>query len=85
MAASRMLGDYFGGCGCGGGAGYPQNEMSSHFQSFSLWNPTLVTDHNGEATFTITMPDTVGEWRVTLQAVSADTQLGDTAVTVTTK
>ena len=85
MAAVRFLGDYFGGCGCGGGEMYPDDEMSSHFHPFNLWNPSLVTDHNGEATFTITMPEVVGDWHISLQAVSADTQLGDTAVTVSTK
>lgn len=85
MAARRVLGDFYGGCGCGGGAEYVREELGSHYLSTTLWNPSLVTDHNGEATFTITMPHAVGDWRVTLQAVSADTQLGDTAVTISTK
>jgi uncharacterized protein YfaS (alpha-2-macroglobulin family) len=73
-----------GGCGCGGG-GSEVVELSHDFADAVIWNPAIVTDHNGEATITLTLPDTPGQWRLTLYAVTADTQVGETAVTLTTE
>jgi hypothetical protein len=69
----------FGGCGCGGDYGY-WLEFSSPAAGDTIWLPTLVTDANGEATVTVTLP--AGGWRVVAKAVTADTQVGETTITL---
>jgi protocatechuate 3,4-dioxygenase beta subunit len=70
----------FGGCGCGGDGGYFL-EFSSPATAATHWLPTLVTDANGEATVTLTLPAATG-WQVVAKAVTADTQLGETSLTL---
>ncbi len=71
----------FGGCGCGGWWG-ELAELTTDFSDTAVWYPSLVTDYNGEATITLTMPATPGEWRLTARAVTADTQVSETITTV---
>ena len=73
----------WGGGGSDGGAetGGPRQD----FPDTAVWEPTLQTDFNGEASVTITLPDTVTSWRATAKATTADTQVGETTANVITK
>lgn len=77
MAPTRVLTweGGFGGCGCGGY--YEEGlEFSSGAAAGTVWLPSLVTDANGEATVTVTLPN-AASWLVLAQAVTADTQVGE--------
>jgi uncharacterized protein YfaS (alpha-2-macroglobulin family) len=56
-----------------------------NFDDGAAWFPTLTTDSNGEATLSLTLPDTPGSWRLTAQAITADTQAGETSIVVITE
>jgi hypothetical protein len=48
------------------------------FLDTAFWNPTTVTDRQGEATFTLTLPDNLTTWRATARAATRDTRVGQT-------
>lgn len=47
-----------------------------YFPDTALWLPHLVTDRNGVATVTMTVPDTLTQWRITAIAHTLDTSVG---------
>ncbi len=46
------------------------------FRDTADWHPSTVTDANGEASFSITIPDNLTTWRATCRAVTLDTHVG---------
>lgn len=82
MSPSRYLG---GGMGGGGGDGLSAQSPRQDFQDTAVWQPTLTTDFNGEATLTVTLPDNLTRWRMTAKAATADTQVGETTTTIVTQ
>lgn len=38
------------------------NGIRSNFRDYAYWQPNLITDHNGEAYFTVTYPDDITSW-----------------------
>jgi uncharacterized protein YfaS (alpha-2-macroglobulin family) len=64
--------------GKGGGGGGPGGELfvRSRFADTAYWNPTVVTDRNGEATLTVTLPDNLTTWRMEARGLTAATQAG---------
>jgi uncharacterized protein YfaS (alpha-2-macroglobulin family) len=79
-----LYGEEFGGCGCGGWWDEPGEPVNT-FDNSVFWLPAVVTDHNGEARITVTLPTTAGQWRLSAYGVTADTQVGETAVTIATQ
>jgi len=56
------------------------------FPDTALWEPAVVTDENGSATVTLTMPDSLTTWRTTARAVDLETRVGQgTAKTIVSK
>lgn len=56
------------------------------FPDTAFWEPSTMTDRNGEATFTVAMPDSLTSWRATCRAATADTHVGQaTCTTVVSK
>ncbi len=47
------------------------------FQQTPLWAPRVVTDANGQAVVTVTLPDNLTTWRVDARGLTADTLVGD--------
>lgn len=47
-----------------------------YFPDTAYWNPTLLTDKNGLASFTLKMPDSLTTWRATARAATLDTAVG---------
>lgn len=84
LNATRDLtwGGGFGGCGCGGGYWLEPTTLSSSFDAAAIWNPSLVTDANGEAAVTVTLPTGSTTWRITVAAATADTQVGSAVLVV---
>ncbi|MCA9969765.1 MAG: Ig-like domain-containing protein, partial [Anaerolineales bacterium] len=81
LAPSRYLG--LGGGG-GGGGGDLAVSPRADFPDTAAWYPTLQTDWNGEATVTMTLPDSLTSWRLTAVAATADTQVGEATAHITT-
>lgn len=52
------------------------------FPDTALWQPATMTDANGDATFRVTMPDSLTTWRATCRAADAETRVGQTTQTV---
>ncbi|MHB9026042.1 MAG: alpha-2-macroglobulin family protein [Armatimonadota bacterium] len=48
------------------------------FRDTAFWNPATVTDANGAASFTITLPDNLTTWRATARAADLQTRVGET-------
>ena len=51
------------------------------FPDTAAWFPALRTDFNGEATVTVTLPDSLTTWRLTARATTVDTQVGEATAT----
>ncbi|MCS6801064.1 MAG: Ig-like domain-containing protein [Chloroflexota bacterium] len=60
----------------GKGGGGAIREVRSRFADTAFWSPRLVTDRNGEATFDVMLPDNLTTWRLTVKAVTRDSQFG---------
>ncbi len=82
LALSRYLG---GGMGGGGGGGDLAGNPRSDFPDTAEWFPILHTDFKGEATVTLTLPDSLTSWRLTARAATADTQVGETFTNILTQ
>lgn len=73
-----------GGRGGGGGDGaYPQPR--SNFADTAVWEPSIVTDADGRARVTVTLPDTLTTWRLTARAATVATQVGETTLRIVTR
>lgn len=83
--ALALLRDLGGGRGGGGGGGDMTGNPRQDFPDTAAWFPVLHTDFNGEATVTVTLPDSLTSWRLTAKATTADTQVGEAAANITTK
>ena len=80
---SRYL--WTGGMGGGGGDGGLTGGPRQDFPDTVVWEPTLQTDFNGEASITVTLPDSLTSWRDTAKATTADTQVGEATANIITK
>jgi alpha-2-macroglobulin len=59
----------------GGGGGFGEGgifDIREEFVDTAYWNAALVTDENGIATFTVTLPDNLTTWRLDARAVTLD-------------
>ncbi len=66
----------------GGGGGFGEGgifDIRQEFVDTAYWNGALVTDANGEATFSVTLPDNLTTWRLDARAVTRGAD-GDTRV-----
>ncbi len=74
------------GMGAGGGKGddalYGVIEIRQNFPDTAYWTAHLVTDGNGEASVTVTLPDNLTTWRMDARAVTGDTRVGQTTLDI---
>ncbi|MBX3065268.1 MAG: Ig-like domain-containing protein [Anaerolineae bacterium] len=72
----------------GGGGGGPEGgifEVRQLFIDTPLWQPSVITDANGEASVSVTLPDQLTTWRLDARAITQPTgELGTTLVGQTT-
>jgi len=65
----------------GGGKGadaYGVFDIREDFPDTAYWNAHVITDENGEASVTVTLPDNLTTWRMDGRALTVDTRVGDT-------
>ncbi len=60
----------------GGGSASADMLLRQDFPDTAYWNPSLVTDENGEAQVRVQLPDNLTTWRMTVQGLTADTLVG---------
>jgi len=53
-------------------------KVRKDFKDTAYWNPTVVTDENGEAKVVFKLPDNLTTWRATARGVTEDTLVGST-------
>ena len=75
------------GGGGGGGGGPLGGNPRSEFPDTAAWVPVIETDANGEATFSLTLPDNLTTWRLTAKALTAQDapQVGETDINFLTQ
>jgi hypothetical protein len=73
-----------GAKGGGGGDGMMGIELRTEFEDTALWDPTVVTDANGMAEVSVTLPDNLTTWRLEGIGVTVDTHVGQATVEIKT-
>ena len=63
--------------GKGGGGGLLEKPVRQDFRDTAFWNAHVVTDPDGRATVTATLPDNLTTWNMTAKGVTASTQVGE--------
>ena len=76
VASQTQTGRAVTGSKNGGGPDEPR--VREFFPETFVFEPALITDQNGHATLSVTMPDAITTWRVTASASSAVGELGST-------
>jgi uncharacterized protein YfaS (alpha-2-macroglobulin family) len=64
------------GEGKGGGGDGGGDYLRTEFPATALWEPSVMTDKDGRASVSVTLPDNLTTWRLTAQAATADTLVG---------
>ncbi len=59
-----------------GGDGGLTDKMRSDMKSLAFWNPTIITDEDGQASFSFKAPDNLTGWRILVLAVDKKDHLG---------
>lgn len=55
------------------------------FKDTIFWNPSIITDDNGEATFKVQFSDNITKWRITALGMSPQTYLGKNTQSMITR
>jgi uncharacterized protein YfaS (alpha-2-macroglobulin family) len=76
------LGSY---CGMGGGGGLGDAPLRDDFIYTPLWEPHVVTDDNGRASVSVTMPDNTTQWTLEAQALTMDMKVGEGKASLVTR
>ena len=51
-------------------------EVRKNFVDAAFWQPSFVTDENGEAEISLTLPDNLTSWRATVRGITQTTEVG---------
>ncbi len=81
ISASRLM-DLSGGRGGGGGAG--PLTIRDEFPDTALWKADLVTNAQGKAQMSLTLPDSLTTWQIESRGLTRDTKVGQATVRVVT-
>jgi uncharacterized protein YfaS (alpha-2-macroglobulin family) len=72
--------------GGGGGEPAPPIQVREEFLDTAYWNADIITDAEGKARVTVTLPDNLTSWQLDTRGVTADTKVGqDNGLVVSTK
>ena len=66
-----------GGKGGGGGGDGSGLSLRQNFADVAAWRAALLTDVEGRAAFTVTLPDNLTTWRLAVRGVTGETLVGD--------
>ena len=76
-------GEESGGGGKGGGD-YGVIDVREDFPDTAYWKASVVTDSDGEANLSVTLPDNLTTWRLDARAITTDTRVGQSIVDIIT-
>ena len=79
----RILPVNAGGLG-GGGGGAASPSLRQNFQDTAYWNGSIVTDANGMAEVSLTLPDNLTTWVADLRGLTTDTRVGSATLELLT-
>ncbi|KAF0107556.1 MAG: hypothetical protein FD146_1590 [Anaerolineaceae bacterium] len=83
LAADPLRGTYFfGGRGGGGGGGEAAPTVREDFPDTAYWNAQIVTDADGRASVSMTLPDSLTTWQVDVRGLTKDTRVGQAQMQV---
>ncbi len=83
MAPMAPMATTEGELGMGGGEpGVATVQVREEFLQTPLWAPHVVTDANGRASVTVTLPDNLTTWQVDARGLTQDTRVGQTEAEV---
>jgi uncharacterized protein YfaS (alpha-2-macroglobulin family) len=68
--------------GGGGGEQAGFDEVRGNFLDTAYWSAAVVTNQNGEATFSVTLPDNLTTWRLDARGLTRDTLVGQGTVDI---
>ncbi len=68
--------------GGGGGGDLGVIEVREDFPDTAFWEAQVVTDENGEASVTVTLPDNLTTWRMDTRAITQDTRVGENTIDI---
>lgn len=71
--------------GQGAGTDVTPFNFQRDFPDTALWVPVIETDANGVAHISLTLPDSLTQWRLTAKAVTVDTQVGEAHLNIETQ
>lgn len=67
----------------GGGDKAPTSiQIRRNFKDTAFWEPSVMTDVNGQAKISVKLPDNLTSWRATVRAITAETDVGQSTVNV---
>ncbi|MEM8858731.1 MAG: Ig-like domain-containing protein [Chloroflexota bacterium] len=66
-----------GNSGRGGSSPSPPDTMRTFFSQDGVWLSEVLTDSNGEAQVRLPIPASASAWRLSVTAITADTQIGE--------
>ncbi len=85
LAASGQRLRYLpGGMGGGGDGAAPNPVTRENFPDTAYWNSEVVTNANGEATVSLSLPDSLTTWQVLVRGLTKDTLVGEAQLEVVT-
>ncbi|PWH12493.1 MAG: hypothetical protein DDG60_12990, partial [Anaerolineae bacterium] len=73
-----------GGLGGGGGGGDEVITIREDFRDTAYWNAAIVTDLQGKARISLTLPDNLTTWQVETRGLTKDTKVGQARIQVVT-
>ncbi|MBN2148204.1 MAG: Ig-like domain-containing protein [Anaerolineales bacterium] len=74
-ASGQRLAYLTGGIGGGGGGEMP-SIARENFPDTAFWSAQIITDADGRASISVTLPDNLTTWQVDVRAVTQDTRVG---------
>jgi uncharacterized protein YfaS (alpha-2-macroglobulin family) len=84
LAASGQRLRYMPGGMGGGGGEAPESVTRENFPDTAYWDAQIVTDANGEATVSMSLPDSLTTWQVLVRGLTKDTLVGETQLEIIT-
>lgn len=82
LAALTERGTYFVGGKGGGGGGEAPSVVRENFPDTAYWNAEVLTDADGRATVSMTLPDTLTTWQVDVRGLTKDTRVGQAGIQI---
>ncbi|MFP3853617.1 MAG: Ig-like domain-containing protein [Anaerolineales bacterium] len=73
------------GLGGGGGGDAAPITVRQQFEDTAYWNPTVITDNEGRAEVTVSLPDNLTSWRMEARGLTEDAQAGSAEHSLTVR